>query len=495
MQEDPTTHAAQCGSQHATAPLSLAEAKELIRLCEAGRLFEIEAWVRAGRSLKTPPEIRRTPLGVALSTGFHSLVELLLRHEESRQAKTDALRLALQLDRRAFAELTVSYGADASAVPFFDVLMTGDRGLAAFFLERGADPLTDHPFARAFHELKAKTTLGSYLDCRRNRPELATQLQEQTDMALRQFCQEGSLKWVSLLMWAGANPRSKGPALDDANHADDPEWHTTAFDEACASGNVEVLKRLKPGRADDLASMMQRAAFSAHRDILEYLLDLGANPNDKPDGGSTALEACIQHLGWEDFDRIRYHYGPNYKTPAHKLPKGRAAIRLLVERGARWTPERSSLNSIRRILYKVDADVTVELIKLLLQQNDGEGAARELLRVPRMRQHVASHDRELSRLGVMLNRRERSPDNATPAPSTYMLGTYDRGRLYKEVWSEPTQTVARKYGISDVALSKVCRQLHIPKPPRGYWAKKDAGKPVQRRPKLAPLPTTTAVSD
>jgi hypothetical protein len=128
-------------------------------------------------------------------------------------------------------------------------------------------------------------------------------------MALRQFCQEGNVKWVSLLMWAGGNPRSKGPALDDANHADDPEWYTTAFDEACASGNVDVLKRLKPRRADDLASMMQRAAFSAHRDILEFLLDLGANPNDKPDGGSTALEACIQHLRWETFDRTRYHYG------------------------------------------------------------------------------------------------------------------------------------------------------------------------------------------
>jgi hypothetical protein len=247
VDEAPTTHAAPCGPQHGAVPLSLAEAKELIRLCEAGRLYGVEAWVRAGRSLRFPPEIRKTPLGVALSTGLHSLVEFLLRNEESRQAKTDALRLALQLDRRAFAELTVAYGADANAVPFLDVLMTGDRGLAAFFLERGADPLTDYPFARAFHELKAKTTLGSYLDCRRNRTELATQLQEQADMALRQFCQEGNLKWVSLLMWVGANPRSKGPALDDADHADDPDWHTTAFDEACASGNVDVVKRLKPG--------------------------------------------------------------------------------------------------------------------------------------------------------------------------------------------------------------------------------------------------------
>jgi hypothetical protein len=32
--------------------------------------------------------------------------------------------------------------------------------------------------------------------------------------------------------------------------------------------------------------------------------------------------------------------------------------------------------------------------------------------------------------------------------------------------------VALDARISDVALAKACRQLQIPKPPRGYWAKK-----------------------
>ena len=159
----------------------MTDAKELIRLCESGRLYEVEAWVATGKSLKTPPEIRKTPIAVALSTGFHSLVEFLLRNEDRQQVKNDALRWALQWDRPAFVELAVAHGADPSAVPFLDVLMTGDRGLASFFLERGADPLTGYPFARAFHQLKAKTTLGSYLDCRRNRPDLAMALQEQAD--------------------------------------------------------------------------------------------------------------------------------------------------------------------------------------------------------------------------------------------------------------------------------------------------------------------------
>ena len=31
--------------------------------------------------------------------------------------------------------------------------------------------------------------------------------------------------------------------------------------------------------------------------------------------------------------------------------------------------------------------------------------------------------------------------------------------------------LAPTYGISDVMLKKICRQLDIPTPPRGYWAK------------------------
>ena len=95
--------------------------------------------------------------------------------------------------------------------------------------------------------------------------------------------------------------------------------------------------------------------------------------------------------------------------------------------------------------------------------------------------------RQLARLGITLDGRRRSENQTTRPPSAYVLAQYDRERLYEEVWSEPTQKVARRYGISDVALSKVCKQLQVPKPPRGYWARRDAGHHVPRRPKLPRL--------
>jgi len=60
---------------------------------------------------------------------------------------------------------------------------------------------------------------------------------------------------------------------------------------------------------------------------------------------------------------------------------------------------------------------------------------------------------------------------------------WDRTQLYEQVWKQPMSKLARTYGISDVALAKVCRRLKIPLPGRGYWA-----KPVYRRPKRPPLP-------
>ena len=33
-----------------------------------------------------------------------------------------------------------------------------------------------------------------------------------------------------------------------------------------------------------------------------------------------------------------------------------------------------------------------------------------------------------------------------------------------------------KFGLSDVGLRKFCQRLDVPAPPRGYWAKKQAGK-------------------
>jgi len=65
-----------------------------------------------------------------------------------------------------------------------------------------------------------------------------------------------------------------------------------------------------------------------------------------------------------------------------------------------------------------------------------------------------------------------------------------REKLYQEVWSVPILQLAKKYGLSDVGLAKICRKMKIPRPPRGYWAKRSFGQPT-KIPILRPVPTDT----
>ncbi len=51
----------------------------------------------------------------------------------------------------------------------------------------------------------------------------------------------------------------------------------------------------------------------------------------------------------------------------------------------------------------------------------------------------------------------------------------DPAELEELVWEMPTTKVAELFGVSDKAVSKRCKLYAIEKPPRGYWAKINAG--------------------
>src|SRR5690606_31203812 len=78
------------------------------------------------------------------------------------------------------------------------------------------------------------------------------------------------------------------------------------------------------------------------------------------------------------------------------------------------------------------------------------------------------------------------PRSPTAARYGYGMGSIrlTREQLYEMVWERPLQQVAPELGISDVALAKICKKLDVPRPYRGYWVRRRAG----RRPKRRPLP-------
>jgi len=64
----------------------------------------------------------------------------------------------------------------------------------------------------------------------------------------------------------------------------------------------------------------------------------------------------------------------------------------------------------------------------------------------------------------------------------YVILRYERVKLNQEVWTEAVTIVAKRYGISDVALRKICKKLAVPLPPLGHWARVSAGKKLPTPP-------------
>jgi hypothetical protein len=65
-----------------------------------------------------------------------------------------------------------------------------------------------------------------------------------------------------------------------------------------------------------------------------------------------------------------------------------------------------------------------------------------------------------------------------------LLSDVSRQELYDLVWSTPGTKIAGEFAVSDVAIAKHCKRLDVPRPSRGYWAKRAAG----HNPKKVPLP-------
>ena len=479
--------------------LSETDAKDFLRLCKQGRLFEIQNWIGAGRSIRVPQSLRTTPLKIALGTGFHSLVELLAANEPSQEVKDECLRHAVFLKRLDFIELLVKHGADTDSVAFIEVLQVWEPAIIRFFLARGADFITGDPFAYAFRD-RIRTAIGPWKECREKYPEASAQLKEQADRALRHFCLNDDLKWVSLLMWAGADPRSSGPTLDE-DYEQDESMHTTALEAAAYARNSLIMKRLRPdAKRDDIDKLLKEAATFGRVETVRYLLDLGARPNDKANGGSTALDECLSaNLRAESF-RSRDPsgwYGYSSKASKYSAKNTLDTVQLLLEKDAQWRPDSpTEFSSVRRNLFECDPEVALVLVEMMLEHAAcTTDTINELLQTTAMRKHLVPVVRKFWLLKFDVRTAEQKKEEKRQKEANrrwalhHLASRYNREEIYREIWSEPIQRVAKRYGLSDVGLAKVCRKLLIPRPGRGYWAKKAAGVTLPRQPPLPKLST------
>jgi hypothetical protein len=143
------------------------------------------------------------------------------------------------------------------------------------------------------------------------------------------------MKWISLMLWAGANPRSPGPTLyKDYTH--DPECFTTAIREATHSGNVEVLKKLKP---DPPAIRLDKVAFveSSWNGLGQSLMSSRANDfSGARDRSATLIRVQNSMIGRPSIRKMAH-------SRRHRQSWGMCTPRHIERRNPerccqRWTP-------------------------------------------------------------------------------------------------------------------------------------------------------------
>ncbi|MDX1195819.1 hypothetical protein GOL94_00205 [Sinorhizobium medicae] len=65
---------------------------------------------------------------------------------------------------------------------------------------------------------------------------------------------------------------------------------------------------------------------------------------------------------------------------------------------------------------------------------------------------------------------------------------FSREQLYELVWSTPVLRAARQLEVSNSYVARICSALDVPRPPRGWWARKKSGQTPVRPPLPPPRP-------
>jgi hypothetical protein len=379
------------------------EIRELVALCKAGKLFQIQQWIADGKRIN-PPRFERkgprpeNPLTVAIDRGFHSLAEVLLK--AGAEIDTDLwngpMGKALQMRRFDLVQLLVEHGYDATSINMSAVFHTWDPEIVEFFIDRGADVETDGPLAEALRQ-----RIRSGLRVFKRYQERFPHFQKQIDSALRYHCQEGNAKWVSLLLWAGADPYSRG-GTHYQDDDDDDDGGLSALGFAALYERFDLFKirgmRLKPDHPELTRVLKYAADHAEGLPLARRLIQAGVNPNDQANGGCSAIQSILQMMSfsvsfdsWGDFQR---HRGDIDSQRAREGIKG---IHFLVKHGARWHPKvRAEISDARRSLVKLIPDYTLELVWIMARHKAcTKESLIELVRTPRMKSHLAKHSHRL----------------------------------------------------------------------------------------------------
>lgn len=345
----------------------------LCRLCRDGKVFEVEDWLKAGNKPDLNPRLKvKWAMGIAIENRNHSLVEVLLRNGFPADEKT--VLKAVKHRRIDMLELMVKYGADLKSISMKEVVEAGNPDVVQLFFNHGADMFKDYPFYRGLI-FESKIWLSFYKKYQPQYPEL----QQQLDMALRKGVEKENIRIISLMLWAGANPRSEVIDPDDKHPST-----LSAMEEAAFKGNIEILKLLKPDPAkDDIHHLLKYSIMCCKIDVVKYWISLGADINHQmPEGQPSLHREAMHSIGWRMDSRMRsFSYSPEHE-----------AMRFAEEwfsLGAVWIPDgRDEKYIFHQALEHMSDHQFITFLELLLKKKVMPAKALYRLLNPKLREKI-----------------------------------------------------------------------------------------------------------
>jgi len=445
------------------------ELSDLVAACRTGRISDVAAWIEAEKPLQIDPAARgrrprATALTVAIESGQHDLVHLLLAGGCRPEFEPcSPLDLVLRDRRWDLLDLLLDAGADPCCVDPDAVFDTYSREVMERFLALGADLTGDGAMAAALAHGARNRPLYGFVKNHTDDPGI----QREVDIALGYAIGRKNDKAISLCLWAGANPRSSVPIMGGRYEPSD-DWTMTAFERAIWEKTPEYLSKLGFDPESDDVEPLYEVAYNVSE--VEALARIRVPADWHPiserilDGVLFGLElAPHSHWGakW-DIERVFRAGGRLRGLSDLTLRRLRKHLKAF-ERGEarRW---------LRLLERNSESSAFLGLIghPMFIEDYQSWGLARNRIEAIAAGQGGSKAASAKARK-VLKAERSRPPKRRVPWNTADHV-RMTREELYELVWSTPMVQASRRFGLSDNGLRKICKQVDVPTPPRGYWA-------------------------
>ena len=362
--------------------IKAAQDEYLCRLCREGMLYEVEAWIREGRSI-IPGEGKACSLTISASRGFHSLVKLLLEQGQTQEAMDRALTAAAVGGNLEVVRLLLDRGANVATVPVRGVVSCPSPDVAHLLYSRGVDIETGYPLAHALTN-ESEEALSFFARYR----EVIPILQIQAAMALRHFVLHADERWITKLIRAGADPRMPAPRPYSGKNE---RALLSAQQDAAFRGSFRLLWRLSVRKSDDLQDLLELACWDVDPAKIWFLIQRGAKINDQPGGGSSILQRCLIALGHGNYYGLGLYH--------ERAERAWNLAQELVAKGALWTPNRDDIRHVRIWLRYSDSSRCADVAELLVKNKAApREAVIKLFGTQGMQEHLGSRMEEMRSL-------------------------------------------------------------------------------------------------